>query len=133
MKKNELRELWGKTEKQLKEIGEKVVVIAKDIKKDAVYGAKASKIGIEKLSLETRKKKTFADIGSEIYKLYKKGKTPEQSVVKFCKMADAINRKLSAKERAGTTLKSALTESKKTAKKSPAKSKSKPKTKRKKK
>ncbi len=129
MKKKELSELWKKTESQLKEIGEKVVVIAKDIKKDAVYGAKASKIGIEKLNLETKRKKVFAGIGSEIYKLYKKGKTPDQSVAKMCKIVDEINRKISGKEKASASLKSERARGKRPDKKSPPKSK--PKTKKK--
>ena len=35
MKKKEINELWEKTEKQLKDLGEKIVVVARDIKKDA--------------------------------------------------------------------------------------------------
>ena len=34
MDKKEMNEFWKKTEKQLKEIGQKVVVVAKDLKKE---------------------------------------------------------------------------------------------------
>ena len=108
MKKKEINELWEKTEKQLKELGEKIVVVARDIKKDAVYGAKVSKIGIEKLSLEARRKKIYTDVGREAYKLYTKDKISDQVIAKLCKRVDELNKKIARKEKLSSTLKKEL-------------------------
>ena len=108
MKRKEINELWKKTEKQLKDLGGKIALIAGDIKKDAIFGAKVSRISIEKLNLELKKKKILTSIGDEVYKLYRKGKVKEQAVAKLCKKVDELNRKITKKNAMNTSLKKGL-------------------------
>ena len=121
MNKKEMNEFWKKTEKQLKGIGAKVVVVAKDLKKDAVYGAKASRAGIEKMNMEGKRRKLFVDLGKEVYKLHQKNNIKAPGIDKICKKIAEINKGIAGKERYSSKLKSELIKEVKTSEKAPAK------------
>ena len=110
-KKGDFQRFWEKAGKQLLTLGDKVAVVAKDIKEDAFYGAKISKLKVEEMDLEYKKNKLLQSVGNEAYKLVKAKKLSNAKIAKICSQIETLDKNIKKKRAESSVLKSKISKS----------------------
>ncbi|MFH1258835.1 MAG: hypothetical protein ABII74_03320 [Elusimicrobiota bacterium] len=99
MKKEEWKTFLEKSEAKVREISKQAVVLAKEVKEEAVLGTGYGKLKVSGLNLERKKSKLLNALGEETFKLIKDKKIENPKLNSFYEQINDLNQQLGKVEK----------------------------------
>ncbi|TRZ48970.1 MAG: hypothetical protein D4S01_09440 [Dehalococcoidia bacterium] len=95
----EVAKIWQEAKYNLKELGQKTMLLAQRGEKEVVRASKTGKLQLDIVSLNLKKENIFRQAGKKVYEMHsKKGEIASAKLSSLFNQADKLNQEIKAKK-----------------------------------